>query len=162
MGIRAHLGSIPNRGELIFRCEGACPAYLTVIVSADYVPPLLVCSIVGGAGPPIHLGSELRCVRGAVMTDYGRLLSLEGLRQLAEEMMLVVTRDAFTEVPGDRVGEALGCAQNLIDIYYRALARAHQTYIADGLTMAQQHDALVKLAAELVVRGLDSLKAQDR
>jgi hypothetical protein len=96
------------------------------------------------------------------MTDYGRLLSLDGLRQLAEEMMLVVTRDAFAEVPGDRVGEALRCAQNLIDIYYRALTRAHQTYIAEGFTMAQQHDALVKLAAELVVRGLDSLETQDR
>jgi hypothetical protein len=83
------------------------------------------------------------------------------LRQLADEMMLVVTRDAFAEVPGDRVDEALRCAQNLIDIYYRALIRAHQTYIAQGLTMAQQHAALVKLAAELVVSALDSLKAQD-
>ena len=99
--------------------------------------------------------------RGAVVTDYDRLLSLDGLRQLAEEMMIVVTRDAFSEVPQDRVGEALRCAQDLIDTYYRALIRAHQTYIAQGLTMAQQHAALVNLAAELVVSALDSLEAQD-
>ena len=95
------------------------------------------------------------------MTDYDRLLSLDGLRQLAEEMMIVVTRDAFSDVPQNRVSEALGCAQNLIDIYYRTLIREHQKFIAQGLTMAQQHDALMKLAGELVVSCLESLKAED-
>ena len=92
------------------------------------------------------------------MTDYDRLLSLDGLRQLAEEMMIAVTRDAFSDVPQARVSEALGCAQNLIDIYYRTLIREHQKFIAQGLTMAQQHDALMKLAGELVVSCLESLE----